>query len=145
MEPGDAIKEWLDAAKQMLIDDLDNNDRNATGRTKASLKVANVTDTSGQLLGADHILHTFGGRGPGKMPPISQIIDWCIARRIPRSKAWIIAKNISVAGTKLFRQRAYLDNALTRAVASDRIAELAYTLKGMYTVKLESEIKDLFK
>lgn len=135
--------EFLEVAKQMLIDDLDSKGRNATGKTKKSIRVANITSTSGQLLGAEHILYTFQGRGPGKMPPLSQLIDWCSARGIPRSKAWIIAKNIAEFGTKLFRSGAKDNNVLLNATSKERIDELSEGLRKTYSLKLNSDLKDI--
>lgn len=137
------ITEFLESIKTELIEDMDRNNRNATGKTRASLKLANVTGFSGQLLGAEHIQFSFQGRGPGKMPPLSQIIDWCNARGIPRKAAWIIAKRISEAGTKLFRQGAMKDNALKRALSEKRIKEFTEKVKQEFIVKIQSDLRDL--
>lgn len=132
------IEEFLNEIKQELIDYMDANDRNATGKSKASLQVTNITDTSGQLIGSDSIQYVFSGRGPGKMPPLSAIIDWCYARGLPRAAAWIIAKRISESGTELWRSGR---NILNETITDQRIQEFTDKLTAVYTARLKSDIE----
>ncbi|WP_207425990.1 hypothetical protein [Pedobacter sp. SYSU D00535] len=137
------LAEWLEVAKQILIDDLDVHGRNATGRTKAAIKVVNTTPSAGQVVGPEHVLYTFQGRAPGKMPPLSKIIDWCVARNIPRNRAWIIAKRISEAGTRLFREGAASNNALLKATSKERIDQLQAELGKTYSLALQTDLRDV--
>lgn len=136
------IEEFLNEIKGQLIDYMDTEDRNATGKSKASLQVVNMTETGGQLVGHDGIEFVFRGRGPGAMPPIWNIINWCQARGIPRAFAWIIAKRISEAGTKLWRTKR---NVLDEVVNQARIDELVAKLTGIYTAEIETEIQTILK
>ena len=72
----DLITEFLKESLEIIAADMDANNRNATGRTKASLEITDVTNTGGKLIGASHIYFTFKGRGPGKLPPLFKIIEW---------------------------------------------------------------------
>jgi len=116
---------------------MDANNRNASGRSKNSLQVVNVTGDSGQLIGADWIEFTFRGRGPGKMPPLNQIIDWCVAKGLPRSMAWIIGKRISESGTKLYREGR---NIITETITPERINALTESISRIYSAQIESDI-----
>lgn len=136
------IEEFLNEIKQELIDYLDTEDRNATGRSKASLQVVNMTDTSGQLVGSDGIEYVFRGRGPGKMPPIWNIIEWCAARGLPRSAAWAIAKRISEAGTRLYQSGR---NVLDEIITEQRINDFTDRLTKIYTAEIETEIESILK
>lgn len=133
------ITEFLEGVGQEMKDDLDANDRNATGKTKASIQVKEVTRTGGKLMGAEHISYTFGGRGPGKMPPLSSIVDWCNARGIPRSRAYVIARKIRDEGTRLYRAGARSDNALLNATRQERIDTFLSDLNRYYQANAKSD------
>lgn len=47
-----------------------------------------------------YAIYTDEGRGPGKMPPIDKIKDWCNFHQIPEKRAWPIAKHIAEFGTE---------------------------------------------
>lgn len=134
------IREFLDQIKEELIDYLDSNDRNATGRSKASFQVVNVTSSSGQLIGSESIEFVFRGRGPGKMPPLNAIIDWCNVRGIPRAAAWVIAKRIAEAGTKLHRQGR---DFLKETIKEQRINEFSNKLTAIYSAQIKTDIENL--
>ncbi len=136
----DLIKEFLNEIKGELIDYMDTNDRNATGKSKKSIQIANITITSGQIIGADHIQYVFKGRAPGKMPPLFAIIEWCSARGLPRAVAWIIAKRISENGTKLYRQGR---NVLNEIITEEKIQDFINKLTAVYTAEIKTEIETL--
>ena len=77
------------------------------------------------------------------MPPLSKIVDWCIARKIPRGAAWVIAKKIAEVGTKLYREGASQYNALIEATSQERIDKLKEDLKETYSLALESDLNEL--
>lgn len=158
----DLINEFLSKIKQDLLDYMDGklfagefandsdftrfSERNATGASKRSIQIANVSSDSGQIIGADHIEYVFRGRGPGKMPPLNKIIDWCVARGLPRSKAWIIAKKISEKGTLLHRRlkaigkNSVIDSVITKEIIEDFINRISKD----YILKIDSEISNIF-
>lgn len=136
------ITEFLNAIKDDMINYMDTENRNATGRSRASIQVVNVTDSGGQVVGNEGIEFVFRGRGPGKMPPLFNIIEWCYARGIPRAAAWIIAKRISEAGTKLYRSGR---DVLQEIITEERINKFIESLTVLYTVEIESDIKTLFE
>lgn len=135
------IKEFLEGIRLELIAYMDAEDRNATGRSKQSLQVVNVTGSSGQLVGASWIEYTFKGRPPGKMPPLAPIIDWCNARGLPRNIAWIVAKRISEAGTKLYQQGR---NIIKETITQEKINTFVESISKIYVARLETDIKELF-
>lgn len=140
------IEEFLNTIRDELIEYLDNNDRNATGRSKASLQVINLTATTGTLIGSDSIEFVFRGRGPGRMPPIFAIIEWCAARGIPRAAAWAIARNIANAGTKLYQNGARRDkNVLLDIVSAEKIEKLTEDLTALYSAQIKSDIEEILK
>ncbi len=135
------IAEFLEGIKQELIAYMDADDRNASGRSKASLEVTNLTSTSGQLIGADWIEFTFRGRAPGKMPPLNAIIDWCNDRGLPRSMAWPIARKIAEEGTKLYREGR---NILTELITDDKVNTFTNSLAVIFSARLQSQIDSIF-
>ncbi len=146
------IKEFLESIKDHLIADLDTvtthgkvtASRNATGKTKASIQVVNVTKDSGQLVANANIAATFTGRKPGKMPPISALIDWCSARGLPRGVAWAVAKKIAESGTELYKAGAANDNALKRAIDADAIKKFTQEIQFAFVAAIKSDLKTIF-
>lgn len=134
------ILEWLNSIRDELVAYMDAEDRNATGKSKASLQVVNVTATGGQLIGSDSIEFVFRGRAPGKMPPLYNIIQWCIAKGLPRQMAWVIAKRISEAGTALWRSGR---NIIDEVVSEKKIQELVDSLTVIYTADIKSDIENM--
>ena len=135
------IRDFLETMKDELIAYMDSNDRNATGQSRASIQVINVTGSTGQLVGAEWINYVFKGRAPGKMPPLDKIIDWCNARGIERGKAWIIAKNISESGTKLWQERR---NIFNEVITEEKVDTFIKNLADIYTVRFRTEIASMF-
>ena len=135
------INDFLNAMKEELIAYMDSNDRNATGRSKASIQVINVTGSTGKLIGAEWISFVFKGRAPGKMPPLDKIIDWCNARGIPRNVAWVIARNIMESGTKLWQSGR---NIFNEVITQEKINTFVASIAVIYTARLETDIKQLF-
>lgn len=135
------INDFLTSMKDELIGYMDSNDRNATGQSRASIQVVNVTGSTGQLVGAEWIYYVFKGRAPGKMPPIDKIIDWVNARGIPRNMAWIIARNIAESGTKLWREKR---NIFNEVITEEKINTFIESIAVIYQARLNSDIKQLF-
>lgn len=131
------INEFLENIKEELISYMDSEDRNATGKSKSSIQVINITNSSGQLVGAEWIEYTFRGRPPGKMPPLNKIIDWCNARGLPRGVAWVVAKRISEAGTKLYQSGR---NIFDEIITPEKISAFTESIAKIYTAQLNSDI-----
>lgn len=132
------ITEFLEETKQYLIDYLDLNDRNATGKTKKAIQVKDVSASGGKLVGPEHVEFTFKGRKPGKMPPLSNIIDWCVARGIPRSRAWVIANKIKREGTKLYKAGG--SNTIESATSKEKIDEFKRKLTDSILTSLKTDL-----
>lgn len=127
---------FLEEIKSDLIHLLDTENRNATGKAKASLAI-DVNGLKGTLTGNNYIEYVFRGRGPGKMPPLSAIIDWCNAKGLPRGLAWVIAKRIAQFGTKLYRQGI---NYIDLAVDQKRIDAFIELLKDEFTTTIKADL-----
>lgn len=136
------ISDFLNTMKEELIAYMDSNDRNATGQSKSSIQVVNITGSTGQLIGAEWIAYVFKGRGPGKMPPIDKIIDWVNARGIPRNVAWVIARNIAESGTKLWREKRNIFNEI---ITEEKINTFVESIAVIYQARLNSDIGNLIK
>lgn len=144
MTEEEVIREFLTTAQTELKQYLVANNRNATGRTSDSIQVKDVTFKGGKLVGNSNVFYTFLGRGPGTMPPLSAIADWCTARQIPRSAAWIIAKRIKDAGTRLFRElekSGFQNNAISIATRKQLIDEMIAKIATIYRTKFTTDLK----
>ena len=82
------LNEFLEAGKQILIDDMDSKKRNASGKTKAAIRTANVTDKAGQLIGPEHrdervfsALNPVGIQNPQKTAPVLAEGEPLVAQR----------------------------------------------------------------
>jgi hypothetical protein len=135
------IKDFLDTMKEGLIAYMDSEDRNATGRSKASIQVINLTGSAGQLVGAQYIEYVFKGRPPGKLPPLNKIIDWCNARGIPRGVAWVIAKNIAESGSALWQSKR---NIFDEIITEEKVNAFIDSIAVIYTARLKTDIASIF-
>lgn len=149
------LSEFLEGVKQELLDELDGKrragefrddkeftqfgNRNATGKTRNSIKV-NIGPMKGSVTAAEHVYYTFTGRAPGKRPPLSNIIDWCVAKGLPRAAAWPIAKKIAESGTALYRAGAREKNVLLDVTSRERIEAFKEKIKERFITQIRSEI-----
>lgn len=99
------IKINVDEIAQEIIDGLkatmSQKKRTATGKSNASLhyKYDDSTKTL-SILGDDHWKFIEKGRpSGGAKPPYSRILEWCIAKGIPKQAAWAIRTNIQKYGS----------------------------------------------
>lgn len=135
------IRDFLETMKEGLIAYMDSEDRNATGKSKASIQVVNVNGTTGQLVGSQYIEYVFKGRPPGKLPPLNKIIDWCNARGLPRGVAWVVAKNIAESGTKLWQSKR---NVFDEIITEEKVNQFIESIAVIYTARLKTDINSLF-
>lgn len=149
------LSEFLEGVKQELLDELDGKrragefrddkeftqfaNRNATGKSRSSIKV-NIGVMKGTVTGAEHLYYTFTGRKPGKLPPISALIDWCVARGLSRGAAWPIAKKIAESGTALYRAGAREKNVLLDVTSRERIEAFKEKIQERFITQIRSEI-----
>ena len=95
----------VDKIAQEIIDGLkatmDSKGRTATGQSNASLYFEfDEGNMILSIMGAEHWQYIERGRpaGGGK-PPYSRILEWCIAKGIPKEAAWAIRTNIAKYGS----------------------------------------------
>lgn len=80
----------------------------ASGKSAESLKV-NMGQDGGDLVGDSYFYYQIHGRGPGKMPPMSTILEWIEAKHIEpvdiskESLAFLIARKIGRFGTSIYQ------------------------------------------
>lgn len=124
-EINDILKQHLTNIKDRIAERMAVNQRNASGRSVASLKVE-VGDGHAVLWGAKSFLAMERGRGPGAIPMgfVEIIMAWAKAKGISakaksgqkmtqesamRSFAGAVAYSIMKKGTKLHRTKQYDD------------------------------------
>lgn len=95
----------VDKIAQEIIDGLkatmDSKGRTATGQSNASLYAEfDEGNMMLRIMGADHWQYIERGRpAGGEKPPYSRILEWCIAKGIPKEAAWAIRTNIAKYGS----------------------------------------------
>ena len=95
----------VDKIAQEIIDGLkatmDSKGRTATGQSNASLYAEfDEGNMILSIMGADHWQYIERGRpAGGEKPPYSRILEWCIAKGIPKEAAWAIRTNIAKYGS----------------------------------------------
>lgn len=137
------IRDFLASVQLELKMYLQANDRNATGRTSNSLQLKNVTEKGGSLVGNGNVFETFLGRGPGRMPPLQDILNWCISRGIPRSAAWPIAVKIGKEGTRLYRELrsiGFQNNAISLATRKEIVDRALADIATIYRRKIITDL-----
>jgi hypothetical protein len=78
---------------------MNEKDRNATGRSVASLySEFDPNEMVLTIYGDEHWQYIDRGRTPGGKPPYSRILEWCVAKGIPKEAAWAIRTNIGLYG-----------------------------------------------
>lgn len=103
------IEQLLENCKSDLVQDQVAKRLTKSGRSAATLEVANVTDSSGQLLAGDSIMAQIFGRAPGKQPPTNAIVAWIESAGIQpegisiESLAFLIARKIGREGTDIWK------------------------------------------
>lgn len=140
----EVFREFLSTVQLELKQYLQVNDRNVTSRSSNSLQLKEVTDAGGKLVGASHIEEVFLGRGPGTMPPISAIREWCYNRGIPRAAAWPIAKRIKEEGTRLFKElsaRGFNNNAISVATRKELVDKMLAKIMAIYRSKITTDLR----
>lgn len=63
--------DFLELVKVKIIEQMQNKRLFATGEAANSLEVS-----GNELLGSDYIYYLNEGRGPGKFPPVANILEW---------------------------------------------------------------------
>lgn len=135
------IDDFLSKVREELLAYMDAENRNASGKSRRSLRLENLSNSTGQLVGAEWIEYVFKGRGPGRMPPINKIADWCQEKGLPRGMAYAIALNIAENGTKLWQQKR---NIFDEIITEEKIDAFLKSITVLYAAKLNTDIVSLF-
>jgi len=108
--------------------------RNATGQSVASLYSEYDADSSTlSIYGEDHWQFIDRGRpAGGEKPPYSRILEWCIAKGIPKEAAWAIRTNIAkygsprkIGGTSIDQSKLNVISETMDALEPDLMRELS--------------------
>ena len=87
-------------------------DRNATGKTSMSIYRVFYPNTMVlEIFGASHMQYVDRGRKAGKFPPLDRIIEWCVARSIPKEAAYPIARKIANHGSPTMKDSTAIDQS----------------------------------
>jgi hypothetical protein len=108
----ESILAFLTAVKTDLIQDQDQKQMIASGKSAESLIVSGNA-FGGNVSGSSYWKYQIFGRGPGKWPPLQDIIDYLVVKRSfgleqaaeIRSLAFLIARKIGTKGTDIFMHR----------------------------------------
>jgi len=113
--------------------------RNATGRSSASLY--SEFDESTMTLsilggvfndGKDHWQYIEKGRpAGGEKPPYARILEWCVAKGIPREAAWAIRTNIAKFGSPRKKGSKSIDQSKLGVVEDTMKAVEPFILKEL--------------
>ena len=100
----------------------------AAQRLKKSLNPFDIGWVSGQIVTAPHTKYALAGRGPGKAPPIAEILKWIEVKGVTgawasRDLAFIIARKIGREGTKGPHFTQNLTSVMVKASTSKMIAK----------------------
>jgi len=102
------VYDKLDALRSRIAANIKTSNQYASGSMSQSLTIESKPN-QWSLLAAKFFAVLQTGRKPGKMPPISNILNWIKSRSIQLegksnlSMAWGIAKWIAKHGTRLFQ------------------------------------------
>lgn len=147
----DIVQRHLEAVKAGIAQRMEQQGRNASGRSVASLNV--VTDESGGFIeGSSSFLAMEYGRGPGKVPYDfrSIIKDWIVAKGIsyqdliPKNGtpeqglnrlSGAIAYSIMKNGTKLHRDNGY--NDIYDTILEEELEKLSDEAVGIFDADIE--------
>ena len=151
------LEQHLQAVKEGIAQRMASTNRNATGKSVASLSVI-VKGNEGYLEGAQSFLSMERGRGPGKVPHdfVSIIRQWILAKGISyqnmipkngnaeqglRRLSGAIAYSIMKRGTSLHRSQGY--NDIYATLLQEELKKIEEEVS--YTVELEvDKITDEF-
>lgn len=135
----DNVKKILDKYGREVIAEmitrLTNAGHSASGKLINSLAYDiqnNLEEISITFSMADYGYYVDKGRKPGKMPPVSKILEWTRLKGIPEKAAWPIARSIGkfgIAPTNFFtisttRRLSSLENMVGEAYLKDLDDEL---------------------
>lgn len=104
----DLVEQTLGKIRTRIQEDQAAKRMVASGQSAASLEVKMEQD-GGDLTGSSYFYWQIHGRGPGKQPPIQNIIDWIRSKAIAlvditeKGLAFLIARKIGREGTNIFQ------------------------------------------
>lgn len=126
-----------------IIQKLDSNNKTTTGRLNSSLnyKLESNPDNMHFILSffaESYLLNVAYGRKPGTYPNIDNLREWCIARGIPLSSLYPIAK-------KIFESGIQPDSSLTDALSKESFADFGGVLKGEAIKEIQSQLDTIIR
>lgn len=148
-------KEILQAFGKAVISDI-KSDAVSQGRTAShkaeQLLRSDATETTLNIVdGAGYTQWGWeDGRGPGKRPPIANIMQWIIDKRLQvaenkrKGLAFAIARSIGNRGTLLFRIGGK-SGVLSNNITVSRVTALSETFGSKYATIAKSEVLKAFK
>ncbi len=116
--------------------------RTATGKSMASVYAEyDPGNMVIRIMGADHWKYIDKGTKPGGVPPLNRILEWCVARGIPKEAAnkvrWAIFHN----GAPKDKTKLNVVSETLKAVQPDIDREMEKELKASF----EAEINPLWQ
>jgi hypothetical protein len=135
----EALSNYYEGVIANLADQQVNLGLFASGKSISSLQYEIKDDGTSTLTGDASFYYQIHGRGPGKMPPIGEMIKWIAIKQIQMSP-WALAVKIKNEGTAIFRgERRGLD--MKKALNTGR-NEMVRNLAKAYKEEIINKIKD---
>lgn len=98
----EAIKDYLDRVATSIVDEQIQKGFFASGKSADSLQPV-VEGTKGTLYGDKSFYFQVHGRGPGKLPPINEMIKYIAIKRLKMSP-WALAVSLKNKGSAVWRR-----------------------------------------
>lgn len=131
-----------DSVKERMIDTLLENESYNTGNLARSIEVIpNDEGFTIEMLFYGKYVDQGAKRGPGRMPPISAILNWIQRKQITRpakfannkSFAFAIAKGIAAKGTRMSKPKPFIQPSITYIMNKELEKELTPELEQAIT------------
>lgn len=110
-----------------------------SGNINRASQLAKATDIGyvrGTIVGAPHLKYALQGRGPGKPPPIQDILNWMMVKGVGHEgrslsqQAYFIAKRIGEVGTLPPHFNIQMRTSITKVSAARLVRSLATVFPG---------------
>ena len=131
-EPAEILRDELGIVRQQIIQEQSQLGITDSGRSALSIEIKGSRKIGAVLTSIGYLQTNFDGigRGPGRMPPISEIEQWGKLDPRPgqtrRQAAFVVARKIGQLGTEIFRGKQGIDMDRITRDSADRLArELA--------------------
>ena len=120
-----------------LIQNLNQNNKTTSGKLNSSLNYRIQSNPNSlnfiiQFFGEHYLLNLAYGRKAGTYPNIDNLREWCLARGIPLTSLYPIAK-------KIYEKGIQPDSSLSDALSTESFADFGGVLQGVIVEDLRKQ------